>query len=304
MTERAGKIVACVPAYNEEKTIGKVLASASRYVDEVVVVDDGSEDDTGIIAEKLGALVIRHNQNLGKGAALRDCFDWARNNHVNILVTLDGDGQHDPHAIPTLVEAILNGEADVVIGSRRVSMDMPAFRWFAARLLDRLTNVKADGVIVDSQSGYRAYSRRALQKVTVTERGMGVDSQILMSARDAGLRIVEIPVSVWYKGLDTSTYNPIHHTLDVFFSAIKYVCIKHPIRFCVGFAAMVFIVALCLGVQTLDNARLGLVVTDPAVISDLVAIPAFLSFLAGTMLFILTTVFQSSRPRVIAQDYA
>jgi len=295
-SEHKGNVVACFPAYNEEKTIARVLVRAARHADGLLVIDDGSEDDTGAIAEKLGALVIRHTRNLGKGAALRDCFDWAEKNDVGILVTLDADGQHDPDAIPSVIAPILKGEADIVIGSRGRSRDMPAFRRLGAKILDRATGVKAGGVTVDSQSGFRAYSRKALERITAAEYGMGAESEVLMRAQDAGLRIVEVPVKVTYEGLDTSTHNPLYHALDVFFSVVKFVSIRHPLLFYGGFSAMMLLVAAVFGVQTLDYySRWGRVVTNLALISVAAGILAFLSFFTGVILFTLITVMREKR---------
>jgi len=284
-------IVAGIPAVNEERAIARIIVRASKHVDRILVVDDGSKDDTALIAERLGATVIRHERNLGKGAALRACLDWGKRSGADVLVTLDADGQHDPEAIPSLVDPVIRGEADVVIGSRKLSKEMPTVRRLGARLLDRATGVKAKGAIVDSQSGYRAYSRAALEKVTAAEYGMGVDSEVLMRASDAGLRILEVPVSARYKDLKTSTHNPVYHALDVFFSVIKYVSIRHPLLFYGGFSAIMFLVAVVFGIQTLDlYARWGRVVTNLALISVSAGILAFLSFFTGVILFTLITV--------------
>jgi glycosyltransferase involved in cell wall biosynthesis len=284
-------VVAGIPAFNEEQTIAKVVARTLKHVDKVLVVDDGSSDDTALIAERLGADVIPHGKNLGKGAALRTCFKWAKRTGAKVLVTLDADGQHNPDEIPRLVDPVLKGEADVVIGSRRHSKDMPALRRFGAKLLDRATGVKVGGTIVDAQSGYRAYSRTALERVTAAEQGMGVDSEIIVKARDAGLRIVEVPVTAKYKGLETSTYNPVYHGFDVFFSILKFMSIRHPLLFYGGFSAIMFTVAIIFGIQTLDfYARWGRVVTNLALVSVAAGIMGFLSFFTGVILFTLITV--------------
>lgn len=284
-------VVAAIPAFNEEQMIAKVVARTFKHVNTVMVVDDGSSDDTALIAERLGAVVIPHGKNLGKGAALQTCFKWARRVGASVLVTLDADGQHYPDYIPRLVEPILKGEADVVIGSRRHSKDMPAFRRFGARLLDRATGVKVGGAIVDAQSGCRAYSKTAIEQVIATEYGMGVDSEIIIKARDAGLRIVEVPITTKYKGLETSTHNMVYHGLDVFFSIIKFMSIRHPLLFYGGFSAIMFTIALVFGLQTLDlYARWGRVVTNVALISIAAGIMAFLSFFTGVILFTLITV--------------
>jgi len=111
-------IIACIPAYNEEATIAKVIIQTQKYVDKIIVCDDGSSDLTGLIAERLGAEVIRHERNLGKGAALRSLFKKAKELKAEIIVTLDADFQHDAADIPKLIKPILDGEADVVVGSR------------------------------------------------------------------------------------------------------------------------------------------------------------------------------------------
>jgi len=286
--------VAAIPAYNEEQTIAKVLIHTSKHVDKILVVDDGSTDDTGLIAERLGATAVRHDQNLGKGAALRSSIKWAKHIDADILITLDADGQHNPDEIPNVIAPILTGEADVVVGSRRHSKNGPAYRRFGGRLLDRATDVRVGESVVDAQSGFRAYSRRSLDRISAGEYGMGVDSEILMKARDAGLRIVEVPVTVSYSGSRTSKHNPVYHAFDVFFSVVKYVSIRHPLLFYGGFSAVMFAIALVFGFQTLDlYSKWGRVVTNLALISIATGILGFLSLFTGVILFTLITVIRT-----------
>ncbi len=287
-------VVAAVPAYNEEQTIAKVLIHTGKHVSRVLVVDDGSSDETGLISQRLGAEVIEHERNLGKGAALRSSLDWAKRIGADVLVTLDADGQHNPNEIPKLVEPLLKGEADIVIGTRRLSQNIPTHRRLGGRLLDRATNVRADEVVVDAQSGFRAYSRNSLERVTAAEYGMGVDSEILMRAKDAGLRIVEVPVTVSYRVPISSKHNAIYHALDVFFSIMKFTSIRHPMLAYGGFSAVMFVIALVFGFQTLDYYnRWGRVVTNLALVSIAAGILAFLSFFTGVILFTLITVIRT-----------
>jgi glycosyltransferase involved in cell wall biosynthesis len=285
-------IVAGIPACDVERTIAKVVIHTARHVDKVLVVDDGSRDDTALIAERVGAVVIRHERNLGKGAALRSCISRARRLRADILVTIDADGQHDAEEIPRLVAPILRGKADLVLGSRKDAKGVPAHRRFGGRLLDRATRVTANGAIVDAQSGFRAYSRKALDKLTAAESGMGADSEILMRASEAGLRITEVPISVSYgRGLRTSKHNLVYHWFDVFFSVVKFISIRHPFLFYGGFSAAMFLVAVFFGIQTLDYyARWGHVVTNLALVSVAAAILGFTSFVTGVMLFTIITV--------------
>jgi len=136
--------VACVPAFNEERTIARVVLQAQRYVDRVVVCDDGSNDLTAAIAERLGAYVVRHERNLGYGAAVQCLFRRVRELGADVLVTLDGDGQHDPREISNVVKPVVDGVADVVIGSRfvdkRLAYTMPWYRRAGVKFITKLVN--------------------------------------------------------------------------------------------------------------------------------------------------------------------
>lgn len=228
-------IVVGIPAYNEEKYVAKVVLRALKYCDEVVVVDDGSKDMTAEIASELGATVLRHQKNMGKGEALRTLFTYCLERGADTLVTLDGDGQHDPQEIPVLLQA-LNEGYDVVIGSRFLGRAdrVPGYRRFGNSVLNRLTNGaalkdRATGArITDTQCGFRAYRVDILDRLMPSERGMGSDSEIAIKAVEHGLSVREVPISVTY-GDDTSTYNPIYHTLDVIGSTVKMSTIRHPL---------------------------------------------------------------------------
>jgi glycosyltransferase involved in cell wall biosynthesis len=220
--------VVCIPAYDEERTIAKVIIDAQRYSSKVIVCDDGSADMTATIAERLGARVIRHQSNVGKGEALRSLFLASREEGADIMVTIDGDGQHDPNEIPSLVSLIADGKADIVIGARLDGTNkIPTHRRFGNKVLNIVT---AQGV-TDTQSGFRAYSRRAFNEILPGEKGMGVDSEILMDASQKGMKITEIRASVRYGIGKTSTHNAVFHTLDVLLSVLKLVSIRHPLLF-------------------------------------------------------------------------
>ena len=154
-------IVVVIPAYNEERTIAKVVLQAKRHVDLVMVIDDGSVDMTGDIARGLGAKVLRNEVNLGKGEALRRVFKETLTLKPEVTVALDADGQHDPDEIPKLVKPIVDGEADVVVGSRYVegaSTDAPTYRKMGLRVIEGLGRSAIKVPIRDTQSGFRAYS--------------------------------------------------------------------------------------------------------------------------------------------------
>lgn len=157
--------IAAMPAYNEAHAIAEVIKGCKKYVDRVVVVDDGSTDNTVDIAESLGAYVVRHEINRGYGAALRNCFEAARNLGAGAMVIIDSDGQHDPSEIPQLLEPLKQG-FDLVIGSRFVNgngKNVPIYRKFGMKVLDVATYIAGGLNVTDSQSGFRAYGKKLLK---------------------------------------------------------------------------------------------------------------------------------------------
>jgi len=233
-TENKKRVIACIPAYNEEKTIAKIVLLAQKFVDKVVVVDDGSEDLTGEIAKRLGAFVVRHDIRKGYGAAIQTCFKTAKELNADIMVTLDADGQHDPEEIPKLIKPILNDEVDIVIGSRFLNQksisEIPLYRRLGIKTITFLTR-KATGnqKISDAQSGFRAYSKKAIKELEIDETGMSVSTEILIKAVEKKLRIVEVPIFCKYKGIKGSTHNPLRHGLNVITSVLNFIVIKHPL---------------------------------------------------------------------------
>jgi glycosyltransferase involved in cell wall biosynthesis len=237
-------IVAAIPAYNEEKTIAKVVVRAMKHVDKVVVVDDGSTDDTAAIAEHLGAHLVRHEGNRGYGAAIQSCFSFARDINSDALVILDADGQHNGDDIPRMLAPIRAGDADIVVGSRFAGADtseVPSYRRAGLRIINEATNRIAKQKISDTQNGFRAYSRKAIQQIRMYERGMGVTSEIQIRGGDAGLTVLEVPVEVAYKGLKTSSQNPLSHGLEILGAVLQIAGEKHPVALfgVPGFAAIV-----------------------------------------------------------------
>jgi glycosyltransferase involved in cell wall biosynthesis len=229
-------VVVGVPAFNEEKTIAKVVVEAQKYADKVVVCDDGSTDMTAEIAECLGADVVRHERNLGYGATVRSLFKCARELGADVFVTLDGDGQHFPGEIPEVVKPIMDGRADIVIGSRFLEgkgkrNSVPWFRKLGIKVLTRAANSVSKFGVRDAQSGFRAYSRRALEKLNVFEEGMGVSVEILMEAKKQDLKVCEVPATCNYKEGKPSTHDPLRHGADVLMSIVKLVVEDKPLVF-------------------------------------------------------------------------
>jgi glycosyltransferase involved in cell wall biosynthesis len=227
--EKSKLIVVGVPAYNEESTIAKTILRAKKHVSKIVVVDDGSTDDTSRIAESLGATVLFNDRNMGKGQALKTIFKIARELEADVLVTIDADAQHDADDIPKVAEPVLDGTADVAVGARTTG---PRFRRVAQKALDIATAVyDKDGVVVDSQSGFRAYSRRAIDRMDFGERGMGVESESLKKASQEGLVIKQVPIRVSYGAETDHTLHPVLHFSDVLSTLAKIALLKRPLRF-------------------------------------------------------------------------
>jgi hypothetical protein len=267
-------VVAGIPAFDEEKTIARVVLGAQKYADKVVVCDDGSSDLTGDIAERLGADVVRHERNLGYGAAVQSLFKRARELDADILVTLDGDGQHDPAEVPGVAKPIVDGRADIVVGSRFIGGRSPdAMHWYrriGVRVITRLTNGGASRHgVQDAQSGFRAYNRRSLDGLVMLEDGMGVSSEILMNARKLGLKVLEVPCSCSYdNGARTSTRNPVRHGVDVVASIVRLVVEDRPLTMLGIPGILCLIVGALFGVWMLQlYAEQGRIVTNVALAS-------------------------------------
>ena len=249
------KITVGVPAYNEEKNIAGIIQNLTEISDTVIVCDDGSTDNTAKIAEKMGAIVITHERNLGYGGAIRSLFLKARELESDMLVTLDSDGQHRISDVLPVVEPILKNQADLVIGSRFLTEnqeDMPKYRKIGIKMITSLANSSIEDTVSDSQSGFRAYGKNILSEITPSENGMGVSNEILMKVSKKGFKIAEVPIIVSYEG-DTSTQNPISHGASVTLSTLKFISIDHPLKF-YGLPGLVFLaIGLVFTVMTIQG---------------------------------------------------
>lgn len=193
-------VVVVIPAFNEQRFIGSVVLRARQYAQTVVVVDDGSTDETAVVAREAGAHVIIHAHNQGKGGALNTGFAFARQMDADVVVTIDADGQHDVEEIAYVVRPVLGNEADIVIGSRYLepTSDVPTHRVIGHRAFNFITNQVSGTGVTDSQSGFRAFSRQAIQQITFSSSGFSVESEMQFLAREHGLRLFEVPITIYY----------------------------------------------------------------------------------------------------------
>jgi glycosyltransferase involved in cell wall biosynthesis len=226
------ELVIGIPAYNEEKSIGSVILKLQKITNKIIVCNDGSTDLTAEIAQRLGAIVINHPKNLGYGAGINSIFLKAKEINADILVTFDADGQHRVEDIHTVIEPIKRNEADIVIGSRFLGKDddVPEYRKIGIKVITKVTNSTLNEKLTDSQSGFRAYNKKALTELTLSDQGMGISTEILIKASNKGMKIAEVPIKILYKG-DTSTHNAMSHGVSVLFSTMKFVSIEHPLKF-------------------------------------------------------------------------
>jgi glycosyltransferase involved in cell wall biosynthesis len=227
------KITVGIPAYNEEKNIAKIISQIKEITSSIIVCDDHSTDDTGSIAKSLGVDVVTHSKNMGYGEAIKSIFAKAREIDSDVLITMDADGQHRIEDLKKILKPITSGVVDVSIGSRFLDgtvENVPSYRKFGIKVLTKLTNISLNNSITDSQSGFRAYSKKAITQIIPTESGMAISNEILLKAAYNNLKIDEVPIVVLYDG-DTSTHNPVSHGTSVFVSTVKFIAIEHPLQF-------------------------------------------------------------------------
>ena len=231
----AGPVVVAIPAHDEEAAIAEVVSEAAAYADHVIVIDDGSNDDTADRAREAGAVVIEHAYNRGYGATLRTAFRAGRARGAAHLLTLDGDGQHDPADIPRLVAEQHRANAEIVIASRFVEgypNAIPAYRRLGLRAIGLLTNValsaeRSGSWISDTQCGFRAYDEHAIDSLATDDTigsSMGASVEILDHARRHEYMIAEIGTTVSYDVENANNENPITHGIDVLRSVLKSLC--------------------------------------------------------------------------------
>ena len=282
-----------IPAFNEEKNIAAIITKLADITDTIIVCNDGSSDLTSDIAEKMGAFVINHEKNLGYGAAIRSIFLKAKELNGDILVTFDADGQHRIEDVEKVTKPIIDQEVDLVIGSRFLDeseKEVPQYRKVGIKVITKITNASIKKQLTDSQSGFRAYSKKVLAELNPSELGMGISTEILIKASSKNFRITEVPIKILYTG-DTSTHNPVSHGSSVILSTIKYTSIEHPLKF-YGIPSMIlFIIGISFTYLSAEYyAEIGRLNTNLTIIAAGTVLIAVVLLITSILLYSLVSV--------------
>ena len=207
------KICVIIPTYNEEKIIVSVLKKTKVLNLDVLVVDDGSTDSTVELARKNDAIVLENKQNQGKGAALKKGFDYVLKCGYRAVITMDGDGQHDPISIKKFIEREQKTNADIVIGNRmRNTENMPLVRIITNRFMSWIISHASKQRIPDTQCGFRLIRRKILKNITLKASRYDMESEILIKSAKKGYKIESVPIEAIYRG-ERSEIHPVLDTL-------------------------------------------------------------------------------------------
>ena len=293
------KITAGLPAYNEEKNIAKIIVGLKKVADQIIVCDDGSTDSTSIIAESLGAIVIKHPKNLGYGSAIRSIFLKAREINSEGLVTIDADGQHKIEDIMKVVKPIVDGQADISIGSRFLDKhdNAPKYRKLGINIITKVTNSSLSEKITDAQSGFRAYNSKVLHALTPSDSGMGISTEILIKSSNLGFKIAEVPTEIQYEG-ETSSQNPVSHGTEVLMSTLKYISIERPLRFYGIPAFIFFVIGLTFTFLSIEYyAEVGRLNTNITLLAGGTLLIAMILAITAILLYSLVSVVREGKTR-------
>jgi glycosyltransferase involved in cell wall biosynthesis len=281
----AYSIVALIPAYNEERFIGSVVLKLRKFASRVIVIDDGSSDSTSDIASSAGAEVFRQEPNQGKGAALTTGFRLAQAYHPDVVVTIDADGQHRPEELRRIALPVLEGRADIVIGSRYLDHNshVPTQRVWGHRFFNLLTSTASGVSISDSQSGYRAFSPRALPAFVFHSNGFSVESEMQFIARENNLVLLEVPVTIQYT--DPPKRSVIGHGMGVLNGVLRMVGQYRPLLYFGLPGAIALIAGLIWGIAVVNiYSRSQQLAVGYAMISVLLTIIGMLGLATGIIL--------------------
>lgn len=289
------KIVAGMPAFNEEKYVGSLVLKTREYVNEVFVVDDGSSDETAKVANLAGADVIQHEQNKGYGAAIQSILAEAKKRNADVLVILDADAQHNPKEIPKIMQPVLENKADFVIGTRqKQKKKIPFYRRIGQKVILSSVKMLSDNEdLTDTECGFRAFSRKALDSLEIRENGMAVSAETVAEAVRKKLVIKQVPVSVTYND-DSSTLNPVRHGVGVLASIVSMISEQRPLFFFGVAGLLCLIVGLVYGIRVVNMFSANKILpVGNTLLSVLFLVIGSFSVFTGLILRVLTRVKKS-----------
>jgi glycosyltransferase involved in cell wall biosynthesis len=255
-------VIVVIPAFNEERLIGSVVLKTLCYPVTVIVVDDGSKDLTADLAGRAGAQVVCLPENLGKGTALNAGVEKALEYDPDAVVLIDADGQHLPGELPIVLAPVLEGRADIVVGSRYIKEGnkVPLARILGHKFFNFVTGAASGVSVSDSQSGYRAFSRRALDEINFSSTGFSVESEMQFWAHEKHLVIEEVPVTIQY--VDKPKRPVMRQGLDVLSGVIKFTGQYRPLLYFGGTGGVVMTTGVIIGLRFvrifLDTSELAL----------------------------------------------
>jgi len=279
------RILVLIPAYNEERFIASVVLKALRQASEVIVIDDGSSDETAYLAEAAGAYVIRHQQNKGKGAALQTGIHAIRCRELDVVVVLDADCQHCPEELDKVVAPVLMGKSDIVIGSRYLGNDnqVPWSRIWGHRLFNLIIRVTSGVNATDSQSGFRAFSPIALQALSFQSKSFSVESEMQFIASENKLRLTEVPITIQYN--DKPKRPVVTHGFYVLNGVFQLISQMRPLLFFGLPSLLFFLIGLGLGVAVVSiYQHIQQVEVGYAMLSILLTVEGMLGMAIGIVL--------------------
>jgi len=279
------RVIAVIPCLNEERFIGSMVLKTKKFVDQVIVVDDGSSDRTAEVAEAAGAVVLKHEVNEGKSAALNTAFKKIREIGVRAVVVIDGDAQHEPAEIPRLIQPVLDGEADMVVGSRFLDQKscIPRYRKIGQEILNLATRMGSGIKITDSQSGFRTFSSRAIEVIDFKRAGFSAESEMQFLINEHNFRVMELPIVAIYEG--QVKRSPITHGLEVLGNVIALISQSRPLLFFGVPGAIILGGGIIIGVIAVRNlAVYGYLSLGYTMASMLLSIVGILAVFTGIQL--------------------
>jgi glycosyltransferase involved in cell wall biosynthesis len=295
-TMKSLDVLVCIPAYNAESTISEAVKRCQKFADLVLVINDGSSDNTEKVARKAGADIITHRKNRGYGGAIKTALEEGLKRNARVTITFDADLQHDAKDIPKIIEPILSNESDIVIGSRFLEKNtgVKTYRKFGIRFITSLVRLFSGNNIRDAESGFRGYSIDSLKQLIpmLETEGMGMSAEILLKASVSKLKIVEVPRKEMYpENVQTSSQNPLKHGLSVILTIIKLVIETKPLV-AFGIPSIFFFISSIIGSVYVVNFynEIGRLPLGMTVFTVLLISIGFFLLLAAMILYVLTRI--------------